>query len=119
MIGRSPAVHHEAVTALLARLSAELVHAAVSARRLDDMASGQLARGPQSELQELDALTQHLEQLSAFTTNLSAIAQYDAGIDLGSIERAASSVSLSALAARLVGHVSDTEPAASGDCEVW
>ena len=119
MIGQSRVASQYAVQELLNRVSQELVHAAGAARRLDDMASGQLARGPQSELQELDALTQHLEQLSSFMTNLSSGAQNGAPIDLDSIERAASSVSLSALAARLVGHSIDTEPVSSGDCEVW
>lgn len=119
MIGQSHTVGHHGVGQLLDRLSAELVHAARAARRLDDMASGQLARAPQSELQELDALTQHLEQLSAFVTNLSAVARDGGAIDLHALEQAASSVSLSALAARLVGQTVDTEPVSSGDCEVW
>lgn len=119
MIRQANASYNDAVRDLLDRLSSELIHAAAAARRLDDMASRQLARGPQSELQALDALTQHLEQLSAFTTTLSSIASEGVSIDIGSIERAASSVSLSALAARLVGHSIETEPVSSGDCELW
>ena len=119
MIRQSSMAADHGIEQLLIRLSAELSDAAVAARRLDDMASGELARAPQTELQELDALTQHLEQLSAFVTNLSVIAQGGGLIDLGALEQAASSVSLSALAARLVGQTIDTEPVSSGDCEVW
>lgn len=109
---------HPALIDLLGRLDGELGRWATAARRLDDMASSELNRSPQAELQELDALTQHLEQLAAFTHHLWAQARESDHLDIGAVERAAATLSLSALAGRLAGRAY-REPVPTGDCEVW
>lgn len=109
---------HDDLTALMARVHQEIDHWATTARRLDDLLGADLGRTPRAGLQEFDALTQHLEQLSAFTGQIVTQATAAGRFEPAAVVRAAESLSLAALGDRLSGRAA-RESVGAGECDMW
>lgn len=114
-----PAVDRPNLAVVLARLGAELADWAACSRHIENAILPTLAGGRVDDIQQFDALTQHLEQMSGFVLRLSAAADDGAGLTTDDVGRLAGTISLSSLADRLVGR----EPAAgrveAGEVELW
>lgn len=112
------AVDRPNLAVVLARLGAELADWAACSRHIEEAILPTLG-GARVDVQQFDALTQHLEQMSGFVLRLSAAADDGAGLTTDDIGRLAATVSLSSLADRLLGREPCTQGVAAGDVELW
>jgi len=113
------------LTNLFSGLSDELARWAVTGENLQHLAGQLLAERPDSrealiEVQQLDALVQHIEQMAALCGRLSAAAaDNDGRLDVALVQKALSDVTLAGLTERF-GEAGSVAPAASqGDYELW
>lgn len=106
-------------------LSDELACWALAGDGLQHLAGQLLATHPRSndtlvEVQQLDALVQHIEQMAVLCGRLSAAAAANGGVlDIGLVKEAAEASTLSGLTQRFHAGGRTTDVAPSGDCELW
>lgn len=106
-------------------LSDELACWALAGEGLQHLAGQLLATHPRSnetliEVQQLDALVQHIEQMAVLCSRLSTAAAANGGmLDIELVKSAAEASTLSGLAQRF--HAGGRTPvaASSGECELW
>ncbi|MDB5421045.1 MAG: hypothetical protein JWR59_992 [Brevundimonas sp.] len=106
-------------------LSDELACWALAGEGLQHLAGQLLATHPRSndalvEVQQLDALVQHIEQMAVLCGRLSTAAAASGGVlNNGMVRAAAEASTLSRLAQRFHAGERSVVPASSGDCELW
>jgi hypothetical protein len=113
------AVDRPNLAVVLARLGAELADWAACSRHIENAILPTLAEGRVDEVQQFDALTQHLEQMSGFVLRLSAAADDGAGLTSEDVGRLAATLSLSSLADRLTGRERGAPKVCPGEVELW
>lgn len=106
-------------------LSDELACWALAGEGLQHLAGQLLATHPRSnetlvEVQQLDALVQHIEQMAVLCGRLSTAAAANGGVlDIGLVKAAAEASTLSGLTQRFHTGGRTRIVASSGDCELW
>jgi hypothetical protein len=106
-------------------LSDELACWALAGEGLQNLAGQLLASHPKShealiEVQQLDALVQHIEQMAVLCGRLSLAAAANGGtLDIGLVRAAAEASTLSGLAQRFHGESRAIPEACPGECELW
>ncbi len=106
-------------------LSDELACWALAGEGLQHLAGELLASHPRSnetlvEVQQLDALVQHIEQMAVLCGRLSTAAAANGGIlDIGLVRAAAEASTLSGLTHRFRGGGRTEVTAPAGECEIW
>ncbi|MBU1539833.1 MAG: hypothetical protein KKC29_02090 [Alphaproteobacteria bacterium] len=113
------AVDRPNLAVVLARLGSELADWAACSRHIENAVLPRLTGGGGADVQQFDALTQHLEQMSGFLLRLSAAADDGAGLTTDDIGRLAATISLSRLADRLTGREPASEGTKPGEVELW
>jgi hypothetical protein len=108
------------IAVVLARLGSELSDWAASAKHIEDVVLPSHSAAASEDIQQFDALVQHLDQVAAFVLRLSAATDDGAGLTEDDVERLARATTLSALRARLTGNDTDISNApVSGEVEIW
>lgn len=106
-------------------LSDELACWALAGEGLQHLAGQLLASHPQShealiEVQQLDALVQHIEQMAVLCGRLStAVAANGGTLDISMVREAAEASTLAGLAQRFHGGERPLAEVTSGECELW
>lgn len=115
----NPALDRPNLAVVFARLGSELADWAACSRHIENAVLPTLGGGRVDDIQQFDALTQHLEQISGFMLRLSAAADDGAGLTDDDVGRLAATISLSRLADRLVGREPALDATAAGEVELW
>lgn len=106
-------------------LSDELACWALAGEGLQHLAAQLLGSHPRSnetliEVQQLDALVQHIEQMAVLCGRLSTAAAANGGaLDIGLVRAAAEASTLSGLAQRFGAGGRPVVAASNGECELW
>ena len=106
-------------------LSDELACWALAGEGLQHLAGQLLATHPRSndtlvEVQQLDALVQHIEQMAVLCGRLSTAAAANGGVlDIGLVRAAAEASTLSGLTQRFHAGGRPFVTTSSGECELW
>lgn len=106
-------------------LSDELACWALAGEGLQHLAGRLLSSHPRSdealmEVQQLDALVQHIEQMAVLCGRLSTAAAANGGVlDIGLVRAAAEASTLSGLTQRFHAGGRAHDVASTGDCELW
>ncbi|AQR62567.1 hypothetical protein BZG35_13610 [Brevundimonas sp. LM2] len=106
-------------------LSDELACWALAGEGLQHLAGQLLSSHPNSldalvEVQQLDALVQHIEQMAVLCGRLSEAAAANGGVlDIGRVRMAAEASTLSGLSQRFHAGGRPMAPASTGECELW
>lgn len=106
-------------------LSDELACWALAGEGLQHLAGQLLASHPNShdaliEVQQLDALVQHIEQMAVLCGRLSEAAAGNGGVlDIGLVKAAAEASTLSGLTQRFHAGGRTVIAASTGECELW
>lgn len=106
-------------------LSDELACWALAGEGLQHLAGRLLTSQPDShealmEVQQLDALVQHIEQMAVLCGRLSLSAAANGGmLDIAMVREAAEASTLSGLSQRFHGEAREVATATPGDCELW
>ena len=106
-------------------LSDELACWALAGEGLQHLAGQLLASQPRSnetlvEVQQLDALVQHIEQMAVLCGRLSSAAAANGGtLDINLVRQAAEASTLSGLAQRFHGGERAVATTSPGECELW
>lgn len=106
-------------------LSDELACWALAGEGLQHLAGRLLESQPRSndilvEVQQLDALVQHIEQMAVLCGRLSVAAAANNGVlDIGLVKAAAEASTLSGLSQRFHAGGRTPDVPSSGECELW
>lgn len=106
-------------------LSDELACWALAGEGLQHLAGQMLSSHPRPdealvEVQQLDALVQHIEQMAVLCGRLSTAAAANGGVlDIGLVKAAAEASTLSGLTQRFHAGGSQRVVVSAGDCELW
>jgi hypothetical protein len=106
-------------------LSDELACWALAGEGLQHLAGELLATHPRAndtlvEVQQLDALVQHIEQMAVLCGRLSSAAAANNGVlDIGLVKAAAEASTLSGLSQRFRAGGRAPLPISTGECELW